>query len=117
MAKENRDYVNKHHPPTHRPSAILDHAYTADADEMLRVADLLTNRVPNVYHKLFFDSGNISDTYYATQVKSDRVSTHGVNLSARHADGCRQLYDMGVVQRAVMDELTAAQWAPTVSAS
>lgn len=117
VAKENRDYVNKHHPPTHRPSAILDHAYTADADEMLRVADLLTNRVPNVYHKLFFDSGNISDTYYATQLKSDRVSTHGVNLSARHADGCRQLYDMGVVQRAVMDELTAAQWAPTVSAS
>ncbi|MBU9469120.1 hypothetical protein LGM75_27725 [Burkholderia multivorans] len=117
VAKDDRDYVNKHHPHTHRPSAILDNAYIGGTYDALRIADLLTEHVPNVHHKLFFDSGNISDTYYAARVRSARVSAQGIDLSARHADGCRQMYDMGVVQRALMDEITATQCVSCVNAS
>ncbi|HIH2750322.1 hypothetical protein L3V59_21905 [Burkholderia aenigmatica] len=108
LAKEDRDYVNRHHLETHRPSAILDPEYPLRSVESLRIADLLAQPVPNVQHTVFYDKANATDRYYAEHVQSARVTRQGISLDARHADGCRQMYDMGIVQQAVMTEIERA---------
>ncbi|WP_244113778.1 hypothetical protein [Burkholderia cepacia] len=107
------------HAPEHRkflresikenlPAIISDDCYAARSHDETDIRNIILNRDDreNLKHKIFYDSLNAAEQYYAEMLTGlKQVNTFPHKLGMNHFDGCMTLFNLDVISNGILEEL------------
>lgn len=87
-----------------RPVLPSDFVFANKDTNIVKISELLRDKIDNVAHHIYYDSENPCENFYIEQVKnSNRVTSQGMPINGGHADSGIKIFESQVLQNALVD--------------